>query len=160
MLLCSKDLDTLEKIIWCGLGNRFDLFVDMKGNFLPQFQDSHLVSTLAVDSAMLDQIFNLKFASGVEVTAKLQEDNLIASFYNEKVIYECLGKEMCISLDDTEIANLYIDGNKKLGIAKHRLPRLFDERGRGLRRHDVSKAVDRLRTTEKPRCPHIIQADQ
>ena len=201
VIMFKRFKDTLEKIIWFGLGNRFDLFVDMKGNFLPQFQDSHLLSMSAVDSAMLDQIFNLKFASGVEVTAKLQEDNLIASFYNEKVIYECLGKEMCISLDValaasgceaivegfyslvtahkksgdrsndiliqraivdwsipdpitcpktmTEIANLYTDGNKKLGIAKHRLPRLFDERGRALRRHDVSKVVDRLRT-EKP----------
>ena len=59
----------------------------------------------------------------------------------------------------TEIGNLYTDGSKKLGIAMHRLPRLFDERGRALRRHHVSKVVDRLRT-EKPRCPHIIQADQ
>ena len=73
-------------MVWFGLGNRFDLFVDMKGNFLLQFQDSHLVSMSAVDSTMLDQIFKLEFTSGVEVTAKLQEDNLIASFYNNKVI--------------------------------------------------------------------------
>lgn len=202
--------DTLKKMIWFGLGNRFDIFVDLKGNLLPQFQESHLVSISAVDSAMLDQVFNLEFASGPEVRAKLQEENLIASFYNEKVIYESLGKEMCISLDIalaasgceaivegfysllsahkksggqgndvlvqraivdwsipdpvicpktiTEIVNLYTHGNKKLGIARHRPPQYFDERGRASRWH-VSKVVDRLRT-EKPRCPHIIQADQ
>ena len=211
VIVFKRFKDTLEKIVWFGFGNRFDLFVDMKGNILPQFKESQLVSISAVHSAMLDQVFNLKFASGAEVRAKLQEENLIASFYNEKVIYESLGKEMSISLDIalaasgceaivegfyslvsahkksggqsndvlvqraivdwsipdpitcpktmTEIGNLYTDGNKKLGIARHRLPVLFDERGRALRRHDVSKVVDKLRA-EKPRCPHIIQADQ
>ena len=59
----------------------------------------------------------------------------------------------------TEIGNLYTVGNKKLGIERHRLPQFFYERERAIRRHDVSKVVDRLRS-EKPRCPHIIQADQ
>ena len=57
-----------------------------------------------------------------------------------------------------EIARLYTDGNKKLGLAKHRLPVFFDERGRASRRHLVSKVVDRLNSAT-PRCPHIIQAD-
>ena len=91
--------DTLENIIWFGLGNRVELFVDLKGDSVPEFKESHLVSIIALDSESLDQVFSLEFASGVVVKAKLQEDNLIASFYNDKIIFESLGKEMCISLD-------------------------------------------------------------
>ncbi|CAB3988788.1 Hypothetical predicted protein [Paramuricea clavata] len=91
--------DTLENIVWFGLGNRVDLFVDLKGNSVPEFKESHLVSIIALDSESLDQVFSLEFALGVVVKAKLQEDNLIASFYNNNIIFESLGKEMCISLD-------------------------------------------------------------
>jgi hypothetical protein len=86
--------DTLENIIWFGLGNRVELFVDLKGDSVPEFKESHLVSIIALDSESLDQVFSLEFASGVVVKAKLQEDNLIASFYNDKIIFESLGKEM------------------------------------------------------------------
>ncbi len=91
--------ETLEKVIWFCLGNRVDLFLDIKGNSVPEFKESHLVSITALDSGSLDHVFSLEFASGVVVKAKLQEENLIASFYNDKVIFESLGKEMCISLD-------------------------------------------------------------
>ncbi len=158
----------------------------------------------------LDQWFSLKFASGVVVKAKLHEENFFASFYNNQIVFESLGKELCIAVDVAlagsgceaivegfysvvaahkknggqgntvlteravvdwcipdpitcpetmkKIAHLYTEGNKKMGIARHRSANLFDERGRAKGKHKVSKVVDRL-TTEKPRCPHVIQAD-
>ena len=57
-----------------------------------------------------------------------------------------------------EIARLYTDGSKKLGIAKHRLPVFFYEHQQAAAKHHVSKVVDRLKSVT-PRCPHIIQAD-
>ena len=92
----------MEKIIWFGLGNCTDtLFVDVQGNTVTEFNESNLVSLSAVreTSFELDESFLLEFSSCVEVKAKLHEENLIASFYNNKPIYESLGKEMCIALD-------------------------------------------------------------
>ena len=57
-----------------------------------------------------------------------------------------------------EIGELYTEGNKELGIKKHRLPLFSDERRRAERRHDVSKVVDRMRM-EQPKCPHIVKKD-
>ena len=92
----------MEKIIWFGLGNCTDtMFVDLQGNPITEFKESNLVSLSAVSEASLelDDSFLLEFSSGVQVKAKLHEENLIASFYNNKSIYESLGKEMCIALD-------------------------------------------------------------
>lgn len=162
-----------------------------------------------ISSESLDQWYGLRFASGIFVEAKLHEENLFASFYNNEDIFQSLGKELCISLDVAlgssgceaivegfysvvashkksggqgntilaqravvdwsipdpiscpetiaKIASLYTDGDKKRGIRKHRSAEFFDERDQA--RYDVSKVVDRL-TTEKPRCPHVIQADK
>ncbi len=204
---------TIEKIVWFGLGNCTDtIFVDLKGNAVMEFKESDLLSMslLREASLELDHSFLLEFTSGVKVEAKLHEENLIASFYNNECIYESLGKEMCIALDVAlasggceaivegfysvvsahkkyggqsnsvlvqraivdwsipdpiscpntmeEIACLYTNGDKKLGIARHRLPVFFDERSRAARRYSVSKVVDRLKT-QPPRCPHVVQAD-
>ncbi len=208
--ILKKFKTTMEKILWFGLGD-LALFVDQQGNAVQEFQESTLLSLTAVSDVSLNQWFELEFASGVKVKAKLDEENLVASFYTNQVISESLGKEMCIALDIAlaaggceaivegfysvvkahtksggqsnnvlvqraivdwtipdplscpntmrEIARLYTDGNKKLGIAKHRLPVFFDERERAARRHRVSKVVDRL-SSATPRCPHVIQADK
>ena len=58
-----------------------------------------------------------------------------------------------------EIAYLYTEGDKKCGLARHRLPLFTDERERAAQRHDVSKVVDRL-GKEVPRCPHVVSADR
>lgn len=57
-----------------------------------------------------------------------------------------------------EIGRLYTEGDKKLGIAKHRLPIFSDSKGRAAMKYDISKVVDRL-STELPKCPHVIKAD-
>ena len=201
---------TLEKMVWFGLGSCFNLFVDDKGSFVQEFKESNLISMSADGAESLDQWFSLEFASGVVVKAMLHEENFFASFYNNQIVFESLGKELCISLDVAlagsgceavvegfygvvaahkknggqgntvliergvvdwcipdpitcpetmkKIAQLYTEGDKKIGIARHRSAELFDERGRAREKHKVSKVVDRL-TTEKPRCSHVIQAD-
>ena len=40
-----------------------------------------------------------------------------------------------------EIGELYTEGNKELGIKKHRLPLFSDERRRAERRYDVSSQM-------------------
>ncbi len=57
-----------------------------------------------------------------------------------------------------EIGRLYTEGDKELGIAKHRLPIFTDSKERGAMKYDISKVVDRL-STELPKCPHVIKAD-
>ena len=79
----------MEKIIWFGLGNCTEtMFVDLQGNPITEFKESNLVSLSAVSEASLelDDSFLLEFSSGVEVKAKLHEENLIPSFYNNKSI--------------------------------------------------------------------------
>ena len=44
-----------------------------------------------------------------------------------------------------QIAMLYMQGNRKHGLSKHRLPCLTDERLRAFSRYSVSKVIDRLR---------------
>ena len=209
-VILKKFKTTIEKILWFGLGDCLDtMFVDQQGNPVKEFKESNLLSLTAVSGVSLDQLFELEFASDVKVKAKLHEENVIASFYNQ-IIYESLGKEMCIALDIAlaaggceaivegfysvvsahkksggqsnnvlvqraiidwtipdpiscpntmkEIARLYTDGSKKLGIAKHRLPVFFYEHQQAAAKHHVSKVVDRLKSVT-PRCPHIIQAD-
>ena len=58
-----------------------------------------------------------------------------------------------------EIAYLYTEGDKKRGLARHRLPLYTDGRKRAAQRHDVSKVVDRL-GKEVPRCPNVGSADR
>ena len=213
-MILKRFKTTLQKMVWFGLGNcaasAVNMFVDSKGNAVDEFSESNLLSLSTASEAVLDQWFELRFASGINVKAKLSEENVIASFYNNQTISDSLGKEMCIALDVAlaaggceaivegfysvvaahkknggqgnnvlvqraivdwsipdpiscpetmaEISHLYTEGDKKLGIAKHRLPLYFDERGRAARRRNVSKVIDRLRT-ETPRCPHVVQAD-
>jgi hypothetical protein len=57
-----------------------------------------------------------------------------------------------------EIGRLYTEGDKELGIAKHRLPIFTDSKERGAMKYDISKVVDRL-STELPKCPHVMKAD-
>jgi hypothetical protein len=66
-----------------------------------EIKESDLLSMSLLGEANLelDHSFLLEFTSGVKVEAKLHEENLIASFYNNECIYESLGKEMCIGLD-------------------------------------------------------------
>jgi hypothetical protein len=90
---------TLEKMVWFGLGSCFDLFVDLKGNFVQEFKESNLISMSADGVESLDQWFSLKFASGVVVKAKLHEENFFASFYNNQIVFKSLDKELCIALD-------------------------------------------------------------
>ena len=87
---------TLEKMVWFGLGSCFDLFVDLKGNFVQEFKESNLISMSADGVESLDQWFSLKFASGVVVKAKLHEENFFASFYNNQIVFESWGKELCV----------------------------------------------------------------
>ena len=108
VIVFKRFKDTLEKIIWFGLGNHFDLFVDMKGNFLPQFQDSHLVSMSAVDSAMLDQKFNLKFASGVDIGIAEQDYHWALSISADSDFELHLKR----SIDSCFINNYFIAGLK------------------------------------------------
>ena len=58
-----------------------------------------------------------------------------------------------------EIAYLYTEGDKKRGLARHRLTLYGDERERAAQRHDVSEVIDRL-GKEIPRCPHVVSADR
>ena len=58
-----------------------------------------------------------------------------------------------------EIAYLYTEGDKKRGMARHRLTLYGDERERAAQRHDVSEVIDRL-GKEIPRCPHVVSADR
>lgn len=57
-----------------------------------------------------------------------------------------------------QIGHLYLEGDKKLGLPKHRLPIFFDEKGRADKKYNVSKVVDKL-ANEQPKCPHIVKAD-
>ena len=56
------------------------------------------------------------------------------------------------------IAELYVLGNKELGIKKHRPFYFHDSRGRAKENYTVGKVVDRL-MKEKPRCPHLVKLD-
>ena len=56
------------------------------------------------------------------------------------------------------IAELYVLGNKDLGIKKHRPFYFQDLRGRAKENYTVGKVVDRF-MKEKPRCPHLVKLD-
>ena len=57
-----------------------------------------------------------------------------------------------------EIGRLYTEGDKKLGIARHRLPFFSDGKGRAAMKYDISKVMDRL-SMELPKYPYVIKAD-
>ena len=71
----------------------------------------------------------------------------------------CIPNPISCSNTMAEIAYLYTEGDKKRGLARHRLPLYSDERERAAQRHDVSKVIDRLEK-EIPRCPHVVSADK
>ena len=71
----------------------------------------------------------------------------------------CISNPISCPNTMAEIAYLYTEGDKKRGLARHRLPLYCDERERAAQRHDVSKVIDRL-GKEIPRCPHVVSADR
>ena len=198
----------LQKILWEQLENcTYTMFSDRDGNSILEFKQSHLTALSTVNEDSLDKWFELCFASGAVVKARLCEENIIAAIYNNKLIFESIGKEFCIALDVAlaaggceavvegvikvhkmdggqsndvltqraivdwslpnplscprtmeEIGRLYTDGDKKLGISRHRLPLFSDKKGRAETKYNIGKVVDRL-STELPKCPHIITAD-
>lgn len=158
----------------------------------------------------LDQIFLVTLSSGEEIEAMICEPFLISQFYTNPVIYEAVGKEMCISLDVAlgasgceaivegfysvvkmhkmnggqlnesltqraivdwalphptqcrktirQISLLYTNGDKDLGLKKHRSVRFFDKRERASAKYGVGKVIDGLLKQEL-RCPHVVSDD-
>lgn len=99
-IVLKKFKTTLQKMVWLDLGNCADkMFVDTNGKIVSEFNESNLVSLSALTEASLDQWFELQFTSGIKVKARLHEENVIASFYDNPCIFKSLGKEMCIALD-------------------------------------------------------------
>ena len=92
-VILKKFKTTIEKILWFGLGDCLDtMFVDQQGNPVKELKESNLLPLTAISDVSLDQLFQLEFASDVKVKAKLCEENVVASFYNNQIIYESLGK--------------------------------------------------------------------
>ena len=135
----------------------------------------------------------------------LHEENFFASFYNNQIVFESLGKELCISLDVAlagsgceavvegfysvvaahkknggqgntvlieravvdwcipdpitcpetmkKIAQLYTEGDKKIGIARHRSAELFDEHSRAREKQSQQSGRQaHYRETQMPSC--------
>ena len=207
----KKFKTALQKILWEKLGNCTDtMFSDRDGKSVLEFKQSHLTALSIVKEDSLDKWFELGFASGAVVKARLCEENIISAIYNNKLIFESIGKEFCIALDVAlaaggceavvegfysvikahkmdggqsndvltqraivdwslpnplscprtmeEIGRLYTEGDKKLGLSRHRLPIFSDKKGRAATKYNIGKVVDRL-SAELPKCPHIIKAD-
>ena len=92
---------TMQKMFWQRLGNCTDaMFLDEEGKAIVEFKQSNLVAASPMLSEnSLDRWFELYFASGALLKARLNEEHIIAEFYKNQSIYESLGQEMCIALD-------------------------------------------------------------
>ena len=98
--ILKKFKTTLRKVVWENLESKTDtMFFDDESKAIDEFQRSSLITLLAVDNVSLDKWFELCFASGVVVKARLCEENIIAAFYDNVDVYTALGRELCIALD-------------------------------------------------------------
>ena len=99
--LVLKNLKTtILSIVWHGLGGcAYEIFRHEDGEKIEEFQVSQLKKISVVQDCSIDKWFWLEFFSGTEVKGRICEVSLVESFYNNDVISESLGQEMCIALD-------------------------------------------------------------
>ena len=99
--LVLKNLKTtILNIVWHGLGGcAYEIFRHEDGEKIEEFQVSQLKKISVVQDCSIDKWFWLEFFSGTEVKGRICEVSLVESFYNNDVISESLGQEMCIALD-------------------------------------------------------------
>eukprot|EP00794_Sanderia_malayensis_P003887 gene3887-4431_t len=161
---------TVMAMMWHGLGNCASrMFVDNDNEPITAFEKHQLISASISDLPSIDQWFLLKFSSGQIVKARINEEFVFTSMYENEDVVNSLGKEFCIALDvalavsgcEAIVEGFYIlvSAHKKSGgddshsLPKHRLPVFGDVRERAFSKYDVSKVVDRMKN-EHPRYPH------
>lgn len=91
---------TLRAMVWQNLGNCADqMFLKENNQPVLEFNDHQLVSIQCKEKPSLDKWFSLHFSSGTSITARLDEEFIVFTFYTNQEVVESLGQEMCIAID-------------------------------------------------------------
>ena len=75
-----------------------DMFVDHKQMPVNFFKKDQLVKTVEKDCISLGKSFILKFASGNEVTAGINEEFVWSTICTNDEIVDLLGQEICVTI--------------------------------------------------------------
>eukprot|EP00794_Sanderia_malayensis_P021154 gene21154-23234_t len=91
---------TVMAMMWHGLGNCASrMFVDNDNEPITAFEKHQLISASISDLPSIDQWFLLTFSSGEIVKARINEEFVFTSMYQNEDVVNSLGKEFCIALD-------------------------------------------------------------
>lgn len=91
---------TLKAMVWHNLGTCADeMFLTANHQPVTEFNDQQLVTMQCEDKPSLHEWFSLTFSSGSTVHARLNEEFITSTFYNNQEVVNSLSQEMCIAID-------------------------------------------------------------
>ena len=79
-----------------------------------------------------------------------------ASFIQHVVVDWCMLHPIQCPNTIKNITKLYIKGNPKYGLKRHRDVFYYDKRGRAKAKYQIGEVIDHL-MNEPPKCPHIVK---
>ena len=99
-IVYRKLKNTLRAMVWQNLGScAAQIFLKENSQPVLEFNDQQLVTMQCKEKPSLDKWFSLHFSSGTTLTARLDEEFIVSTFYTNQDVVDSLGQEMCISID-------------------------------------------------------------
>ena len=75
------------------------MFLKENSQHVSEFNDQQLVTMQFKEKPSLDKWFSLHFSSESTITACLDEEFIVSTFYTNQDVVDLLGQEMCIAID-------------------------------------------------------------